>query len=50
MKKIKGDYIKIKDNNNETGRTRWSSMIFEAMDKVLGQKPATCPLVVLSHL
>ena len=48
--KMKGDYSKIKDYNNETGRARWSSAIFEAMDKVSGQMPATCPPVVLDTL
>jgi hypothetical protein len=50
MKKMKADYWKIRDNNNETGRARWSTAIFEALDKILGEKPATCPPVVLDTL
>ncbi|XP_062501343.1 uncharacterized protein LOC134178483 [Corticium candelabrum] len=47
IKKLKTDYRKVKDNNNESGRARRSSRIFEAMDAILGHKPATCPPIVL---
>ena len=43
VKKLKEDYRTIKDNNNESGRARRSSKIFEAMDRILGHKPATHP-------
>ena len=45
VKKLKADYKKIKDKNNETGRTRRSSRVFEAMKNVLGHRPATRVLV-----
>ena len=47
VKKLKADYKKIKDKNNETGRARQSSRVFEAMNNVLGHRPATHPHVVL---
>lgn len=50
IKKLKGDYRKIKDNNNETGRARRSTRIFEALDRILGHKPATHPPIVLDTL
>eukprot|EP00118_Oscarella_pearsei_P005884 m.27022 g.27022 ORF g.27022 m.27022 type:complete len:249 (+) comp29659_c0_seq1:52-798(+) len=50
IKKLRADYRKIKDNNNETGRSRRSSKIFEAMNEILGCKPATRPPVLLESL
>ena len=47
IKKMKADYRKIKDNNSVTGKARRSTKVFEAMDGVLGHRPATCPPVVL---
>ena len=41
IKKLRFDYRKIKDCRGKTGRGReWK--FFEAMDAVLGHKPATC--------
>ena len=50
VKKLRGDYRKIKDNNNESGRVRRSSKIFEAKDRILGHKPAMHPSVVVDRL
>ena len=50
IKKLKADYRKIKDNNNETGRQRRSTRIFEAMNEILGCRPATHPPVLLDTL
>ena len=50
VKKLRGDYRKIKDNNNESGRVRRSSKIFEAKDRILGHKPAIHPSVVVDRL
>ena len=50
IKKLKADYRKIKDNNNETGQQRRSTRVFEAMDEILGCRPATYPPVLLDTL
>ena len=50
VKKLKQDYRKIKDNNNESGRARRSTKIFEAMDLILGHRPATCPPILIDTL
>ena len=50
IKKLKTEYKKIKDNNNKSGRARRSMRIFEAMDRILGHRPATRPLVLLDTL
>ena len=47
MKKLKSDYRKIKDKHRKTGRGRSAWKFFDAMDDVLGHKPATKPPVVL---
>lgn len=50
IKKLKADYRKIKDNNNESGRQRRSTRVFEALDEILGCRPATHPPVSLDTL
>ena len=45
--RLKLDYCKIKDNHGKTGRGCSTWKLFEALDAVLGQKPATKPPVVL---
>ena len=47
MKKLKSDYRKIKDKHNKTGRGRLNWRFFDALNSVLGHKPATKPPVVL---
>ena len=47
IKKLRFDYRKIKDCRGKTGRGRKEWKFFEAMDAVLGHKPATCPPVVI---
>ena len=42
MKKLKAEYKKIKDKRNETGQGRYPEWnFFDAMDNVLGHKPAS---------
>lgn len=50
IKKLKGDYKKIKDNNSETGRKRKNWRFYDAVNEVLGCKPATTPPVVFDTL
>ena len=47
VRKIKLEYRKIVDNNNKTGRGRKDWKFFDAIDAVLGHKPATWPPVVV---
>ncbi|XP_051990174.1 uncharacterized protein LOC127649210 [Xyrauchen texanus] len=39
IKKLKQDYKKIKDHNNQSGSDRRTGKWFEAMDAILGHKP-----------
>ena len=50
IKKLKGEYKKIKDNNNETGRKRKVWKFYDCMNDILGSKPATQPAVVIDTL
>ena len=50
MKKLKGNYRKVKDKNSETGRGRKTCKFFEDLDKVLGHRPATCPPILVESL
>ena len=50
LKKLKGEYKKVKDNNNETGRKRKNWKFYDAVNDVLGNKPATQPPVVIDTL
>ena len=47
VKKLKGDYRKVKDKQHKTGEERNDWEYFEAMDSVLGHKPATHPPLVI---
>ena len=48
MKKLKAEYKKVKDKRSETGQGRYPEWDFyDAMDNVLGHKPATQPPVVV---
>ena len=47
MKKLHQEYKKLKDNNGLTGRGRGKWRFFDAMDEILGNRPATRPPVVL---
>ena len=47
IKKLRFEYKKIKDTMGKTGRGRKNWKYFEAMDQVLGHKPATRPPVVI---
>ena len=47
IKKLKGEYKKIKDSNNETGRNRKTWKFYDPMNEILGNKPATRPAVVI---
>ena len=48
MKKLRGEYKKIKDKRKETGQGRYPEWdYFDAIDAVIGHKPATQPPVVV---
>ena len=47
IKKLKLDYRKAKDKNGKTGRGRTTWKYFEALDPILGNKPASKPPVVI---
>ena len=47
IKKLKGEYKKEKDKQGRTGEGRTSWDYFDAMDAVLGHRPATRPPVVI---
>lgn len=47
VKKLKAEYKRIRDSNNETGRNRRSSRFYEKLDEILGHRPATQPEFVL---
>ena len=47
MKKMKGDYRKVKDKHNQTGESRSNWKFFEAIDAILVHRPTTKPVVVL---
>ena len=47
IKKLKLDYRKAKDKNGKTGRGRTMWKYFEALDPILGNKPASKPPVVI---
>ena len=50
IKKLKAQYKKIKDKQNEMGQVRYPEWDFvDAMDNVLGHKPATEPPVVVDR-
>ena len=47
IRKLKLEYRKIKDSRNKTGTERKEWKFFDAMDAVLGHKPAIEPPVVV---
>ena len=48
MKKLRGEYKKVKDKRKETGQGRYPEWdYFDAIDGVIGHKPATQPPVVV---
>ena len=48
MKKLKAKYKKIKDKRNEMGQVHYPEWDFvDAMDNLLGHKPATQPPLVV---
>lgn len=50
IKKLKGEYKKVKDKNKETGNNRKTCKFYEELDVVLGHKPATRPPVIRDTL
>ena len=50
IKKMKTEYKKIKDNNNQTGRDRKVWKFYDCMNDILGNKPATRPAIVVDTL
>ena len=49
-KKLKAEYRKVKDSQNKSGAGRKSWKYLDAMDAVLGDKPATRPQVIVDTL
>lgn len=47
IKKLKGEYKKIKDKHGKTGEERSNWDYFDAMDSILGTRPATKPPIVV---
>ena len=51
IKKLKGEYRKIKDKRNKTGEGRFPEWdYFDPMDEILGHRPATQPPIVVNSL
>ena len=51
IKKLKGEYRKIKDKRNKTGEGRFPEWdYFDTMDEILGHRPATQPPVVVNSM
>ena len=49
IKKLKGEYRKVKDKRNKTGEGRFPEWdYFDSMDAILGHRPATQPPVVVN--
>ena len=44
---MRAEYKKVKENNNETVNNRKTCKFYERLDSVLGNKPATRPLIVI---
>ena len=47
IKKLRAEYKKVKDNNNQTGNNRKTCKFLEKLDNVLGSKPATRPPILV---
>ena len=43
IKKLRAEYKKVKDHNDETGRDRKTFVYFDRLDDLLGHRPATQP-------
>lgn len=50
VKKLKGEYRKIKDKHNKTGTGRKKWKFFDVLDSALGNKPATKPPLLIDTL
>ena len=50
IKKLKGEYKKLKDKCGKTGEGRRYWDYFEAMDSILGHKAATHPQVIIDTM
>ena len=50
MKKLKSEYRKVKNGHNKTGTGRNNWRFLDALDAVIGDKPATKPPVVIDSL
>lgn len=51
IKKLKGEYRKVKDKRNKTGEGRFPEWdYFDSMDAILGHRPATQPPVVVNSM
>ena len=48
--KLKAEYKKVKDNNDETGRRQKVWKFYDCMNEVLGNRPTTRPAVVIDTL
>ena len=47
IKKLKSEYQKVKDHNNETGRNRKKWKFYDALNDVLGNRPTTQPSTLI---
>ena len=47
IKKLRAEYRKRKDKKKNTGEGNKPWVFFEAMDGILGHRPATCPPVII---
>ena len=50
IKKLRGEYRKIKDNNKETGRNRKNLKFYDPLNEILASRPTTQPAVVIDSL
>ena len=50
VKKLRGEYRKVKDGNNKTGEDRKEWKYFEVVDDILGTRPSTKPEVLVDIL
>ena len=50
VKRLRGEYKKIRDSNRSTGESRKYWKHFDVLDDILGSKPSTRPLIVVDTL
>ena len=50
VKKLRGEFRKVRDGNDKTGEDRKEWKYFDAIDDILGSKPSTKPEVVVDTL